>query len=83
MNRKNKYKNKEKWKETCNSQRRKYYKKTAYAINHRKKWNEEEIKIIMEHKICDRDISKLLGRSMNAIQVKRAKEIKRKLENDT
>jgi hypothetical protein len=49
-----------------------YYRKHRMGkINSRVKWTGPDIKIIMEHKIPDVALSKLLGRSVQAIQIKR------------
>ena len=81
MNRKKGYKNIEKWRETCHKQRLKYYRKTACAENHRKHWTKEEIEIVMAHELPDHIISKIIGRSVEAIQVKRCQENKKRGED--
>ena len=78
MNRKGDYKNIEKWRETCHKQRLKYYRKTAHAENKNKRWTAEEIEIVMNHEVSDHKISKIIGRSVEAIQLKRCKENKKK-----
>ena len=81
MNRKNGYRDLKKYRETCNRQQRKYYRETANAENRYKKWTKEEIKLILEHKISDREISKLIMRSMKSIVMKRTK-IKKEITNE-
>ena len=78
MNRKNDYKNIEKWKKACYRQRLKYYRKTAFSKNHNKSWTEEEIEIVMNHEVPDHTISKIIGRSVAAIQITRCKQNKKR-----
>ena len=66
----------EKWKKACYRQRLKYYRQTSFAENHHKNWTEKEIEIVMAHEMPDRSISKLIGRSVAAIQHKRCNENK-------
>ena len=49
---------------------------TSFNERHRK-WTKKDIELIMLHKVPDKDLSKLLHRSVSAIQSKRY-EIKRK-----
>lgn len=65
--RKKNYADIEKWRNTVTTYNRKYYQSTSYARNSYKKWTQEEDRIVLEHTIPDREISKLLGRSMKAI----------------
>lgn len=65
--RKRDYADIEKWRNTVTTYNRKYYQSTSYARNSYKKWTQEEDRIVLEHTIPDREISKLLGRSMKAI----------------
>lgn len=64
--RKRDYADIEKWRNTVTTYNRKYYQSTSYARNSYKKWTQED-RIVLEHTIPDREISKLLGRSMKAI----------------
>ncbi len=73
MNRKNKYKDLEKWRKSCEKQRKRYYAKTTDAVNKNKPYSEREIELILQHDITDTQLSKMIGRSVKAIQVKRAK----------
>lgn len=61
----------EKWRNTVTTYNRKYYQATSNARNSYKKWSDEEDRIVLEHSIPDRAISKLLGRSMKAITQRR------------
>lgn len=74
MNRKNEYKNLEKWRATKRRYQNKYYSKTVNAPNSGKPWTKEEIDLILSKPIPDRELSEKLGRSMKAIIMKRCKE---------
>lgn len=65
--RKRDYADIEKRRNTVTTYNRKYYQSTSYARNSYKKWTQGEDRIVLEHTIPDREISKLLGRSMKAI----------------
>lgn len=74
MNRKHLYKDLEKWKQTKKKQSKKYYDThSRNATNSKKQYTPEEIELIIKHEISDVELSKILGRSVNAIQVKRSK----------
>lgn len=76
-NRKNKYTDMEKFRNTWNIQKRRYYAKTAvYPPN---PWLPEHDKAVLEHSITDTELSKLIGHSVEAIQVRRCKL--KKLQN--
>ena len=53
--------------------KRKYYKKTAFAVNHKQRFTDEEIQLIKDHTLTDTEIAKKIGRSVNAIQIKRSR----------
>ena len=74
----NKLSAKDRWKknhpEKQREYNRKYYKRSADKAERTKApWTNAEIKMIMEHKKPDAELAEMLGRSMQAIQVKRAK----------
>lgn len=72
---KNTYKDMEKFYKTKRRQKKKYYEQTLQnAVNNKKPYTQEEIDMILEHKLSDRELSVLLGRSMKAIQKKRYQE---------
>ena len=71
MNRKGLYKDMEKFRNTRNAQKRRYYGKTSNAKNSRKPWTEDEIDLIIEHNKTDTELAGILGRSVRAIQAKR------------
>lgn len=52
---------------------KKYYNKTTNAKNRYSRWSKEEDNLVIKHNIPDRELSKILGRSMKAINVRRAK----------
>ena len=64
--------------------KRRYYRQFQENVHNRKqRWTIEDINIILDKKIIDRNISFLIGRSVGSIQCKRARlksEIKRKKE---
>lgn len=53
--------------------KKRYYKKTQNAKNRRNIWKKWEIERILEKDTCDHNLSKELGRSVEAIQIKRCK----------
>ena len=75
MLRKNEYKDMQKFKKTKREQQKRYYQKTQNAQNNNKPWSDTEIEMIMAKEVSDRELSKLLGRSMRAILAKRYKKI--------
>lgn len=58
--------------------RQRYYEKTNYSRNHRKKWTEAEELLVLMHRESDAELSAKLGRSVHAIQGKRIR-LKKKL----
>lgn len=73
MNRKKAYKHIDKWRETNHKHRLKYYRKTQNAENKGKRWEEKDIKLVLAHEIPDTELSKKIGRSVQAIQQCRLK----------
>lgn len=73
MNRKELYKDMERYRETKGKYYSRYYKATENARNSGKCWTAAEDKLVIEHSISDRELSKTIGRSMKAILVRRAK----------
>jgi len=71
------YKDNKKWRlkhpEERNKQRKRYYKQFQNAKNSRKRWSPEDIDEVLFSHPCDRDLSHEIGRSVQAIQVKRSK----------
>ena len=70
-NRKEHYKDMEKFLRTRNAQRNRYYAKTAiYEPN---SWTSDQDKLVLEHNITDFELSALIGHSVRAIQIRRCK----------
>lgn len=82
MNRKNTYKDLEKWRANCHKWRLKYYGRTAFAKNSHAPWTCKEIEIVMAHEYPDRIISEMIGRSVQAIQIARCKENKKRSKKE-
>ena len=53
--------------------KRKYYGNRNFSDGKKRKYTEQEIKMIMEHKMIDTEIAKKIKRSVNAIQIIRCK----------
>ena len=72
-----KYEYQKKYKQTHKEKiydlKRKYYSKTAYAVNHKYNYTDEEIQMILDHNLTDTEIAKKIGRSVQAIQIKRSR----------
>jgi len=66
------YSDKEKLRKTRNAQRKRYYKQTQG--NKPRKWTDEEIELILESEITDKELANLLSRSIQSIQMKRHRE---------
>lgn len=73
MNRKDTYKDLKKWRKTCNAQSNRYYGKTSYAENSRQRYTVRELNLILDQRITDTELSKMIGRSVKSIQVKRSR----------
>lgn len=71
MNRKDRYTNLEKWKETCRNQKTRYRNKTKGLSRNNHTWTDHEIKLVMGHTMTDRELSAIINRSISAIQTKR------------
>ena len=56
-----------------NASKKRNYAQTQNAVCSYKRWTPQEIEMILDSKLTDRELAKLLGRSMQSIQVKRAK----------
>ena len=70
-NRKNQYRDMEKFLKTRNAQRQKYYDKTAiYEPSH---WTIEQDKMVLEHTIPDSELSPKIKHSVRAIQHRRCR----------
>ena len=77
MMRKEQYRDMEKYKKTRRRQQRRYYKKTQiYDANN---WTDMADELILKHEKTDTELSKIIGHSVNAIQIRRSR---RKKQND-
>lgn len=61
----------EKYRDSRNRYKKKYYKQTAYAKNYHQRWTIKEINMIMDSDKTDMEISKIIGRSVASIQTMR------------
>jgi hypothetical protein len=57
--------------ENRNAQRMRNYHKTKNARNSRSRWTASEIELLHDNNMTDRELSAEIGRSVQAIQVKR------------
>lgn len=71
MCRKEQYKDLEKHRITCRKQRRRYYAKTA--VYKPSTWTDEQIRLVLERKMTDHELSAKIGHSVKAIQIKRSR----------
>lgn len=74
MNRKESYKNMDKWRACCQRAKKKYYSSTA--IYKPSRYTFKECKMILEHSIPDRELSELIHHSVASIQSKRTRLLK-------
>lgn len=49
------------------------YRETAYAPKHKQEWTDAEDRQVLARDMTDRDLSAKIGRSVQAIQVRRAR----------
>lgn len=70
MNRKNAYKDMDKYRETVQKQKLRYYRQTQTGCR-MPGWSYYEDRVVIAHEIPDREISLILGRSVSAIQHRR------------
>jgi len=68
MNRKEGYKDVNKWRATCREQKNRYYRKTICGAS---KWYEWQDELIIAHEETDHTLSKIVGHSVGAIQQRR------------
>ena len=77
MNRKNSYRDMEKFRKTREEQKSRYYGKTQDAENRGQPWTADEMIAILNKSKTDTELSKEMGRSVKAIQVMRSRAKKR------
>lgn len=82
MNRKAKYKDIEKYKETKRRQQQRHRKKYG-AGKPPRIWTDEEIYLLMNFNGLDRDLAKKLNRSLNSIYTKRVRVRSQIIEKNT
>lgn len=70
MNRKQGYKDLEKWRNTCRKQKQRYYAKTS-SLYTRRPWTAEEDAMVIGHNLTDSELSVKIERSVRAIQHRR------------
>ena len=71
MNRKESYANIDKWRATCSKQKKRYYGRTQ--LYEPREWTQEEIDLILARDMTDMELSELIHRSVQAIQIKRSR----------
>jgi hypothetical protein len=71
------YKHNKKWRlknpKKRNKERKRYYRKTQNSLNSGKRWTDEDVDQIIMPKKLDTKLAVELGRSVEAIQVRRCK----------
>ncbi len=65
------YKDNDRFIETRNRQRKRYYRKTATFC--KVEWTAEQEKLVLEHSMTDTELSAIIGHSVQAIQIRRYK----------
>ena len=63
----------DKFREYREKYKTKYRKETGSGQYDNRPWTEQEVEMILKHELSDRELSKELRRSVQAIQVKRCK----------
>lgn len=70
-NRKKQYRDMEKYIKTCNSQKKRYYDKTA--IYKPSCWTSKQDELVLKHTFPDSELSAKIGHSVEAIQIRRSR----------
>ena len=70
MNRKEDYRDMEKYHKACQRQHRRYYSKTSFLYPSHP-WTAEEAALVIKHEITDSELSEKIGRSVGAIHNRR------------
>ena len=73
VNRRKKYKTNESYLANERKWKRSYRKRTGSDRYGKREWSKEDEKLVLAHQMPDRELSKLLHRSVSAIQVRRSK----------
>lgn len=75
------------WSEEKKRIKRNEYRKRNYDKGHvppdYRRWTDEEIKIVLDHSVTDREISKMIHRSVRCIQAIRYRKRKRGINNES
>ena len=58
----------DKWLEYQKNYNRKYYGESQYAPNHKVRWSEAEVRLILSWEYPDKELSEMLQRSLHAIE---------------
>jgi hypothetical protein len=53
-----------------------YQKSREYAVNNGSKWSDDDIETLLSWTRTDRELSQLIGRSVQSIQVKRGRYVR-------
>ena len=62
------------FREIDNRWKKGYRRRTGSGLYEPRRWSKEEIERVIKHEISDRELSKEIGRSVLAIQIKRCRE---------
>lgn len=73
MNRGSRYKDKEKLRATNAAQKRRYRLRTGGGYRLSMTWTEAEDRAVLAHSIPDRELAERIGRSVQAIHVRRSR----------
>lgn len=73
-NRKRTYKDKNRFRETWRKQKARYRERTGSYAYKRRAWTEEEIDMLFDNSMTDRELSDLIHRSVDAIQTMRSRK---------
>lgn len=79
MNRKHKYKNLKKFAETKKAYQARWRERSGAGKYGRRRWTHKEDDIVLKKETTDREISKMIHRSIEAIQIRRV-ILKKKME---
>ena len=77
MLRKSEYRDMEKYRETREKQKKRYYAKTECGRHRWQKWQDD---LIIAHEMADHQLAKIVGHSVKATQVRRAR-LKKMIEH--
>lgn len=81
MNRKKMYKDMKRFAKTKREQRARWRIRTGSYEYPRRRWTDEEIELLLDQTITDRELSEIICRSVSAIYTKRV-HVRKELNND-